>query len=277
MKKNYVLVLTALITSLSFGQDLIITGVYDGPLFGGTPKGVEVFALADIPDLSIYALGSANNGDGSDGEEFTFPANPVTAGTFIYVASESTQFNNFFGFAPNFTSGAMEINGDDAVELFMNGSVVDLFGAIDTDGTGEAWEYLDGWAYRKNNSTPSSTFNVSDWEFSGPNALDGETSNATSATPFPIGSYVDSTLSQNEFLTQVFTLYPNPTNTGKITISSLHSETISVSIYNVLGKEVTNQKLGDTGELNLSTLKAGVYFARISQNDASVTKKLVIR
>ena len=62
---------------ISFSQvkaQMLITGVVDGPLTGGTPKAVEFYAQVDIPDLSIYGFGSANNGGGSDGEEFTFPA-----------------------------------------------------------------------------------------------------------------------------------------------------------------------------------------------------------
>ena len=61
--------------------DLLITAVYDGPLTGGVPKGVELYVLNDIPDLSDYGLGSANNGGGTDGEEFTFPAGSATAGS----------------------------------------------------------------------------------------------------------------------------------------------------------------------------------------------------
>ena len=94
-------------------QDLVITGVVDGPLSGGVPKAVELCALADIADLGVYGVGSANNGGGTDGEEFSFPSVAVPAGTFIYVASESTGFNTFFGFAPDYTSGALAINGDD--------------------------------------------------------------------------------------------------------------------------------------------------------------------
>ena len=62
---------------------LIITGVIDGPLTGGLPKAVELYVIADIPDLSIYGLGSANNGGGTDGQEFTFPAVAATEGDFI--------------------------------------------------------------------------------------------------------------------------------------------------------------------------------------------------
>lgn len=179
-----------MIAALSFGQDLIITAAYDGPLSGGTPKGVELYVVNDIADLSIYGLGSANNGGGTDGEEFTFPADNVTAGTYIYVATEAAQFTSFFGFAPQYTSGAMGINGDDAVELFESGAVIDVFGDINTDGSGQPWDYLDGWAYRVDGTGPDgSTFTLSNWTFSGINALDGESTNAGAANPIPVGTY----------------------------------------------------------------------------------------
>ena len=169
--------------------ELIITGIFDGPLDGGTPKGVELYVTADIADLSIYGLGSANNGGGSDGQEFTFDAVSASAGDFIYVASESPQFTTFFGFAPDYTSGAMGINGNDAVELFMNGSVIDVYGQIDGSDLG-TWNYLDGWAYRNDGTGPDgSSFASSNWTYSGVNALDGELTNATASTPVPIGTY----------------------------------------------------------------------------------------
>jgi hypothetical protein len=170
--------------------DMIITGAVDGPLSGGLPKAIELYVVNNIADLSIYGVGSANNGGGSDGEEFTFPGVAASAGSFIYVASESIGFTSFFGFAPDYTSPAANINGDDALELFMNGGVVDVFGDINVDGTGQPWEHLDGWAYRANGTgADGTTFVIGNWSFSGPNALDGETTNSTAATPFPIGTY----------------------------------------------------------------------------------------
>ena len=49
MKKNYffTLLLTIYISTLSFGQDLIITGAFDGPNSGGTPKGIELYIIND--------------------------------------------------------------------------------------------------------------------------------------------------------------------------------------------------------------------------------------
>ncbi|MEJ2487126.1 MAG: hypothetical protein P8Y68_15470, partial [Anaerolineales bacterium] len=172
-------------------DDLIITGIIDGPLTGGIPKAVELYAVNAIPDLSIYGIGLANNGGGSDGREFDFPADSVPAGSCIYVATDAVSFNAFFGFDPSYTDGdATQNNGDDAFELFTNGTVSDVFGDINVDGSGTSWDYLDGWAYRNAGTGPDgSTFVLSNWTFSGINALDGETPNASAATPFPLGTY----------------------------------------------------------------------------------------
>jgi len=182
----------SLLTFGVFGQsDLIISAVYDGPLSGGTPKGVELFAINDIADLSAYGVGSANNGGGSDGEEFTLSGSAMQ-GDYIYIATEEPQFISFFGFAPNFTDVSMAINGDDAVELFKDGTAVDVFGDIMSDGSGQTWEYADSWARRNDNSTPTNTFAEGDWSYGGVDALDGETDNATAATPVPVGVFTTS-------------------------------------------------------------------------------------
>jgi 2',3'-cyclic-nucleotide 2'-phosphodiesterase (5'-nucleotidase family) len=179
----------SLLTFGVFGQsDLIISAVYDGPLSGGTPKGIELYAINDIADLSAYGVGSANNGGGTDSVEFALSGS-ASQGDYIYVATEEPQFTAFFGFAPNFTDGSMAINGDDAVELFKDGVVVDLLGDINVDGTGQAWEYADSWARRTDNAVPSTTFEVSEWSFGGVDALDGEADNATAASPVPVGTF----------------------------------------------------------------------------------------
>jgi hypothetical protein len=278
MRKLYILLFALSITSLSFGQDLIISGVYDGPLPGGNPKGVELFVVNAIADLSEYGLGSANNGGGTDGEEFTFPADAAAKGAFIYVSLEAVEFANWFGFAPDYTDGSMAINGDDAVELFHNGSVEDVFGDINVDGTGQPWDYVDGWAYRVNDSGPDgSTFVLANWSFSGADTLDNESSNSTAATPFPAGSFT-TTLSTNDFNQKSFSVYPNPTNTGSVNVVSASSSNfgnINVAVYDVLGKQVINKTM-TSEKLNVSSLNTGVYIMKITQGKATSTKKLVI-
>ncbi len=169
-------------------QDLIISGVIDGPLSGGVPKAFELYVKEDILDLSEYGIGVANNGGGSDGEEFEL-SGTASKGDYIYVASESSSFSTYMGFAPTFTTGVANVNGDDPFELYFQGTVIDVYGDVALDGSGEAWEYLDGWAYRKSNTANATAFNINDWTFSGPNELDGCTSNATCASVFPSQTY----------------------------------------------------------------------------------------
>jgi hypothetical protein len=125
---------------------------------------VELFVVNDIPDLSVCGVGSANNGGGSDGQEFTFEAVAATAGSYLFVTTDNDQFVSYMGFAPTVITNAMAINRDDGVELFCNDIVVDTFGDINVDGNGEAWEFLDGWAYRNSGTGPDGVaFVIANW------------------------------------------------------------------------------------------------------------------
>ena len=176
-------------------QDLVITGVLDGPLPGGLPKAIELYAINDVSDLSVYGLESANNGNPAAGVEFYFPADAVSAGDYIYIGyfssnEQSDGYMDFFGFEADYLDNVANNNGDDAIILYLNDAQIDVFGEVGVDGTGEPWEYLDGWAYRNDGTGPDgTTFELGSWLFSGPNALDGETSNSTAASPWPLGTY----------------------------------------------------------------------------------------
>lgn len=199
MKKNYFLtfLLTILISGFSFSQDLLITGAIDGPLPSGYPKGIELYAVNAIPDLSIYGIESAGNGSAASGVEYTFPNDAIPAGTYIYLAKvgSTAGFVQYLGVTPQYENDVVSINGDDTVILYKNGTIEDSIGVIGEDGTGKDWEHLDGWAYRKDGKGPNATFDSSEWDFSGPNALDGcdksddTGTNAECSSVFPVGTY----------------------------------------------------------------------------------------
>ncbi len=173
-------------------QNLILTGLIHGPL-SGSPKAVELFVTADIPDLSIYGLGCANNGGGNPGVEYAFPSQSVIAGEFIYVVNDAVSFQSFFGFPADFEDGgsACNFNGNDAFVVYENGNPIDTFGEISAPGDGTPWEYTLGWAHRLNNTGPDgSSFVLTNWAFSALNNFVGETINATSNEPYPVGDFV---------------------------------------------------------------------------------------
>lgn len=165
---------------------LVLTGIIDGPLAGGEPKAIELYATSDIADLSIYGIGNANNGGGSDGEEFSLSGS-ATAGQYLYIANDAADFQTYFGFAADFTSSVANQNGNDAIELYENGVVIDIYGDVSYTGT-PSWVFTNRWVYRTTNTGPDGTIYVADnWTFA-PANLSGAT-NATANYSMPIGSY----------------------------------------------------------------------------------------
>jgi len=253
---------------------LAILGAFD-VLNGFQPRGMEIEVLADIPDLSIFGVGSATNGNGGGVQEFTFPAVAATAGDKIYVIGSGhlAAFNTFF--APlvitGYESGAFNINGDDGLEIFENGQIIDVFGDVNTDGTGQPWEYLDGWAYRKaSSSRPSTTFNSSDWTYS-IGGLDGAT-NSASTTPYP-----GAALSVGENNIEGFMVYPNPVSNGEFTIKSLSNRDRQVQITDLLGKTVYSSDVQANETVKVSNLNTGIYILRVNEEGKVATRKLVIQ
>jgi hypothetical protein len=73
-------------------------------------------------------------------------------------------------------------------------------------------------------------------------------------------------------------IYPNPVSTGKthIFITSKLNASKHIAFYNVLGKRIFSTHL--TGkELNISNLTKGVYLLKITENNISETRKLIIK
>lgn len=183
----YLIILSSTFLSSQCGN-LYIGGVFDGSLTGGTPKGIQICASGDIADLSIYGIGVANNGGGSDGQEYDLPALALSSGDCFWIANEGSNpgsFQSFFGFAPCYIESIANINGDDPIELFCSEVLEDEFGDVALDGTGECWEYMDGWAKNSSGGPNFGAFDCADWNFSGINTNDGETSNALADTPYP--------------------------------------------------------------------------------------------
>ena len=206
MKKMYATAAAGVAAILMVGSsaqaNLLITGVFDAPLPGGDPKGVELTATSDIADLSIYGLETVGNGGVSNGvPDAPLPAGSLLAGEHYYVTNHDgvdfTQwFNGLVADFPSAPNAAVSHNGDDVIILYESGAVHDQFGETGVDGTGTAWESLDGWAYRNNGSLANAgAFSAANWTFSGPNAWDGADlpddsgTNAGSSSVMPIGTY----------------------------------------------------------------------------------------
>jgi hypothetical protein len=86
------------------------------------------------------------------------------------------------------------------------------------------------------------------------------------------------TLSTDEFTGRSFSLYPNPSN-GNITIRNAGVALQNVTVTDVNGRTVGSYEMnGITTDTNLSlNLTTGMYFVKLTSDNASTTKKLVIK
>jgi hypothetical protein len=252
---------------------LVITGVFSGPV-SGYPKGIELYVIDDIPDLSIFGLGKADNGGGSDGQEYTFPSGGASKGDYIYVTSNFSAFSAFFGFSADYGTSILDVNGDDAVELFERGLVIDVFGDINVDGTGTAWDYENGWAYR-NAVGPSTSFVAGDWRYNNSGEFGGAT-NELSLDPFPLDDYNSTVLSVVKNQIDNFTMYPNPVSNGRLYMSSSNNLNKQVKIYALTGQQVYSNNIQTEDYLNISNLNRGIYLVRIEEDGKIATRKLVV-
>jgi hypothetical protein len=193
MKYLYILLSFCLISlTISSQNNLELVGVLDldVPTGGSTGKAIHVRANQNISDLSIYGIGIANNGGGTDGQEYTFPLISLNTGEEVIVCRDTAAINSYFVGCTPFNlvildnQAVITQNGDDAIELFENGVVIETFGDINVDGTGEPWEYKDSWAYK--DTSGSVTFNGINWTMGGVDCTDGSTTSISSNCPYPI-------------------------------------------------------------------------------------------
>ncbi len=109
---------------------------------------------------------------------------------------------------------------------------------------------------------------------------------STSETPFILfdelrlgtswSAVTPTTLSVEDFNSNNFIIYPNPTSLGYVNITNNNTTAMSVAVYDVLGKQVLKQTVSNN-RLNVASLKSGIYILKISQDNATITKKLVIK
>jgi hypothetical protein len=164
--------------------DLIINEVVDGDLPGGLPKWVELRNTgATTVDPTAFSFGNYNNGGTVLGGGATSPltGSPIAAGGYyiiLYqaVSTTTTTYSSVYGSSPDFYMGGAFVNGDDVLSLqdAAGATTVDEYGELGVDGSGEVWEYLDGYSYRCGTSANGGTFDPTDWVYGGVKSLEDE-------------------------------------------------------------------------------------------------------
>ncbi len=81
---------------------------------------------------------------------------------------------------------------------------------------------------------------------------------------------------QESSVIEGLSLYPNPVSNGKVYISTKNDSDKEIVIFDVLGKKVLQTRM-NSKELNVSNLSPGVYIIKIDEDNATATRKLIVR
>ena len=273
MKKIFLIPILMSVTFYCCSQSALrLQGIIDFDLTSGgyTGKAIHLFVGTSINDLSQYGIGVANNGNGGDGQEYTFPTISVDDGDHILLARDSSALSSYLGVCYQMfdvviiATNAIDQNGNDAIELYKDSVVVQTFGDINVDGTGTAWEYLDSWAYQ---TGFSSSFNISNWSFGGVECTIGSLTTQSSSCPYP---FCATSTTENDLRDVSFNIYPNPSTD----IIYIDSEILvdNIRVIDAIGKEVNDYGF-DNKILNVSALSSGIYFIQIEFNDMLFSQK----
>ena len=83
-------------------------------------------------------------------------------------------------------------------------------------------------------------------------------------------------IQDNFVINSFFKLYPNPSSTGFVNIKSNQNGAIKAKVFNMLGKQIMNTTVVNE-RLEISSLNAGVYIVKLTQNNSTTTKKLILQ
>lgn len=83
-------------------------------------------------------------------------------------------------------------------------------------------------------------------------------------------------LSVNQNSISGLKLYPNPVSNGTLFIETAANAEKTIAFYDVLGKNVLNASTTENA-VNVSSLRAGIYVVKITEEGKTATRKLVIK
>jgi hypothetical protein len=158
--------------------DLIISEVADpGDVYQA--RFVELYNSTDSTiDLAAGNWSLARFVNGSTTGSSLALTGTVASGETYIIASTSSFDGNYSPVTADQTNSVASGNGDDVYALYFggnaaSGTLVDIYGVIGTDGSGETWEYENARAVRNADiTTPNATLDVSQWTISSANVAD---------------------------------------------------------------------------------------------------------
>jgi len=222
----------------------------DGTRDGTEDEFIELYnAGTQTLDISGYTMEDGYS------TRHTFPAQTTIGSGEFFVLFGGGSIDNFNGNSQVSSTGGLGLNnGTDSVILKnTSGNIV-----VQVD-------YTDGGNNQSVGRSP---------DFTGEFVL--HTTISPNALFSPGLENDDPSLSIQNALINMFKVYPNPSNTGFVNIKSNQMGAVQVQVFDMLGKQMIDTTVVNES-LEVSSLKAGIYIVKLTQNDRTTTKKLILQ
>jgi hypothetical protein len=238
--------------------DLVISKIHYNPqddeAAGFSSKELEFIEITNNSNQNINLTGFYIR---ELGISYQFPVNSMVSGNQkIYLCSDSTVFEAYYGFAP-FGEFSRDLSNS-SYKIILS----DAFG-----NTVDEVVYTDSTPWPEEADGSGSYLQLSD--------LDADNSLASNW----IASSASLSMGSNADFKPQLLVYPNPTK-GVVTIELISSRTepLELSIYNSLGQFVGSfQLISNKSEINLSSLSNGFYYYTIKNNTGIILKNKIIK
>lgn len=139
------------------GSELFISEYIEG---SSNNKGLEIYnPTSSSVSLSAYSIQKQANGSGSWGSELSLSGSLAAGQTYVIIYSSASSTLQAKGNLVS-SSAALTFNGNDAVGLFKNGSLIDVVGVFNSSATFGADVTL---VRKPTVTTGNTTYTVSEW------------------------------------------------------------------------------------------------------------------
>ncbi|WP_417557875.1 endonuclease [Mesoflavibacter zeaxanthinifaciens] len=205
--------------------------------------------------LANYTLRLGSNGN-SFGSDVSFPSGASIAAGDVYVIINSGLSLSCNTEADYTNTAITSFNGNDAIGLFKNGTLIDIIGE---EGNSSTFAQNTTLVRKPTITNPTTAFSLSEWDSYPEDTCDN------------LGQ---PTLSTLNFEKSTFKIYPNPIKGN--TLNADVKSTTNYQIYDILGKKILSGTVTTNNKkINVSSLKKGIYILKLETSNGSVTKKLI--
>lgn len=214
--------------------------------------------------LATYSVKKQTNGAGAWSTGITLSGTLANTGKFVLVNS-SIATGCYATASANISSAATEMtfNGNDAVGLFKNGVLIDIIGTLN-GGTGNF--SVDETIRRKTTVVvPKTTFNkTTDWTVYALDTCNGIGNKTVNTSNSPKQNFD-------------FTVYPNPSNGNFNLDFGIEKLNYSIEIFSSIGQKIFEKSNANETTMELTNFKSGIYLVKVTKDNQSVVKSIVIR